>query len=135
MSKEIPHIQKYMSVDPVSIEADKAIVDAENLMKDHGIRHLPVMEGHEVVGILSDRDIKLAKSIVKAAEAIQIKHVCHSDVYSVDPDTPIDTVVETMAEHQYGSAIVIQNGRLVGIFTTVDACRTLAEITRQRFHH
>ncbi len=134
MSKDIPPIQKYMSCDPISLDADKAIVDAENLMRDNGIRHLPIVEGNQVVGILSDRDIKLAKSIVQAADAIQVRHVCHSDVYSVEPDTPIDVVVETMAEHQYGSAVVTQNGKLVGIFTTVDACRTLAEITRQRYH-
>ena len=134
MSKDIPPIQKYMSYDPVSIDADKAIVDAEHMIKSNLIRHLPVMEGDVVVGILSDRDIKLARSIVQAADAIQVKHICHSDVYSVEPNTPIDKVVETMAEHQYGSAVVTQNGKLVGIFTTVDACRTLAEITRQRHH-
>lgn len=134
MSKEIPTIQKFMSVNPVSLDADKAIVDAENLMRTNAIRHLPIVEGDEVVGILSDRDIKLAKSIVKAADAIQVRHICVSEVYSVSPDTPLDVVVDAMAEHQYGSAVVIQNGKLVGIFTTVDACRTLAEITRQRHH-
>lgn len=134
MSKEIPTVQKFMSYDPVSLDADKAIVDAENLMRDNGIRHLPIVEDGQVVGILSDRDIKLAKSIVQAADAIQVRHICQSDVYSVEPSTPLDVVVDTMADHQYGSAVVVQNGKLVGIFTTVDACRTLAEITRQRYH-
>lgn len=134
MSKEIPTVQKFMSYDPVSLDADKAIVDAENLMRDNGIRHLPIVEDGQVVGILSDRDIKLAKSIVQAADAIQVRHICQSDVYSVEPNTPLDVVVDTMADHQYGSAVVVQNGKLVGIFTTVDACRTLAEITRQRYH-
>lgn len=134
MSKDIPSIQKFMTCDPISLDADKALVDAENLMKQNMIRHLPIMEGDQVVGILSDRDIKLAKSIVQAADAIQVRHVCHSDVYHVEPGTSIDVVAETMAENQYGSAVVIQNGKLVGIFTTVDACRTLAEITRQRRH-
>lgn len=134
MSKEIPTVQKFMSYDPVSLDADKAIVDAENLMRDLGIRHLPIVENGTVVGILSDRDIKLAKSIVQAADAIQVRHICQNDVYCVEPNTPIDVVVDTMADHQYGSAVVVQNGKLVGIFTTVDACRTLAEITRQRYH-
>ncbi|MBZ0166776.1 MAG: CBS domain-containing protein [Candidatus Omnitrophica bacterium] len=134
MSKEIPTVQKFMSYDPVTLDADKAIVDAENLMRDNGIRHLPIVEDGQVVGILSDRDIKLAKSIVQAADAIQVRHICQSDVYSVEPNTPIDVVVDTMADHQYGSAVVVQNGKPVGIFTTVDACRTLAEITRQRYH-
>ena len=47
-------------------------------------------------------------------------------VYAVALEQPLDVVVTTMAEHKYGSAVVMHNSTVVGIFTTVDACRMLA---------
>lgn len=53
-------------------------------------------------------------------------------VYAVDPNTSLDVVAEALAEHKYGSAVVLQNGKVVGIFTTNDACRALAELLHSR---
>jgi len=53
-------------------------------------------------------------------------------VYSVTPDTPIDSVVSEMAARKYGSAIVMQNEKVVGIFTTIDVCRAFAELLHTR---
>jgi acetoin utilization protein AcuB len=52
--------------------------------------------------------------------------------YSVTPETPLDEVVATMAEHKYGSAVIVQNAHVVGVFTTVDACRALSELLNTR---
>jgi acetoin utilization protein AcuB len=54
------------------------------------------------------------------------------DLYAVPPDAPLDEVVDTMAEKRYGSAIIVQNNRVVGVFTTVDACRALSELLNTR---
>jgi acetoin utilization protein AcuB len=53
-------------------------------------------------------------------------------VYAVQPDTTLDVVAEALAEHKYGSAVVLDNEKVVGIFTTNDACRALAELLRSR---
>ena len=53
-------------------------------------------------------------------------------VYAVSPESPLDEVVQTMGEHKYGSAVVMQNEKVVGIVTTVDVCRALAELLRTR---
>ena len=48
------------------------------------------------------------------------------------PEAPLDEVVREMAEHRYGSAVVLANGKVVGMFTTVDACRAFAELLHGR---
>ena len=53
-------------------------------------------------------------------------------VYSVPPDAPLDEVVSEMGGRKYGSAIVMQNEKVVGIFTTVDVCRAFADLLHSR---
>ena len=135
MSKSEPTIQKYMTTQPYSIDAGETIVTAVDLMKKFNIRHLPVMKNGKVAGIVSDRDIKLAESIQGLeVEKLPIVDVCVEHPYTVHPETPVSEVALTMASMHYGSAIVLSNEKLVGIFTTVDACRALAEVIAQRFH-
>jgi acetoin utilization protein AcuB len=52
--------------------------------------------------------------------------------YTVSPDAPLDEVVDTMAANKYGSAVIMQNEKVVGIFTTVDACMALGQLLRTR---
>lgn len=135
MSKSEPTIQKYMSIAPYSIEASQTIADAADSMSKNAIRHLPVMDKGELVGIVSDRDIKMAEGIEGIDLAgIPVIDVCHESPYKVEPNTLLSDVAKTMASKHYGSALVVSNGKLVGIFTTVDACRALHEIIHQRFH-
>jgi acetoin utilization protein AcuB len=53
-------------------------------------------------------------------------------VYTVSPEAPLDEVVNEMAAKKYGSAIVVQNNKVVGIFTTVDVCTAFAELLHGR---
>jgi acetoin utilization protein AcuB len=135
MSKSEPAIQKYMTTDPASIESTAKVREAQDLMSKLQIRHLPVTKDGVVVGIISDRDLKLVAAFSKVdIDQLVVADACHDDPYTVSPDALIHEVAAEMAQKHYGSAIVVQNGRLVGIFTAVDACRTLAEILEQRFH-
>jgi|APTNR8051073442_1049403.scaffolds.fasta_scaffold28810_3 acetoin utilization protein AcuB len=135
MSKSEPTIQKFMTTDPKSIESTAKIKDAQALMTKFKIRHLPVTRQGKVVGILSDRDIKLVGSFSEIEiDEVVVADVCQNKPYIVAPDELIHEVAAEMAAKHYGSAIVVQNSRLVGIFTAVDACRTLAEILEMRYH-
>ena len=135
MSKAEPTIQKYMTTLPYSIEAHENIVTAVDTMKKFNIRHLPVMRNGLLIGIISDRDVKLAESIQGLdLNQLLISDVCTEKPYAVSPDAPLKEVVKTMALKHYGSALIVSNGKLVGIFTTVDVCRALADIIEQRFH-
>lgn len=135
MSKTEPTIQKYMTYIPHSIESRETVQKAVSAMKEFNIRHLPVLENGQVIGVVSDRDIKLATSFSGATpELLKVKDICHDHPYQVDPDASLSEVVLEMAEKRYGSALVVQNKKLVGIFTMVDACRALAAVIAQRFH-
>ncbi len=133
MSKPIPQIQKHMTTAPNSIGVEQTLARAHHFMREHGIRHLPVLHGGKLVGMLSDRDLHLVEAMAGVdPEKVLVSEAMSSTVYAVTPEQPLDEVVSTMAEHKYGSAVVMQNEKVVGIFTTVDVCRTLAELLHTR---
>ena len=133
MSKPIPTIAKFMTTLPHTIRPDLSLAAADRLMREHGIRHLPVLEGGRLVGMLSQRDIRLVESFQDIdPEAVKAEEAMSQDIYEVEPTAALDAVASTMAEHKYGSAIVTQNSKVVGIFTTVDALRALAELLHTR---
>ena len=135
MSKAEPQIQKFMTCQPHAIEASESVEVAAKMLVDLQIRHLPVMAGDKIVGVLSDRDIKTAMSLISANPVkLSVRDICHEHAYEVSPTALLHDVVLEMASKKIGSAIVVQNGKLVGIFTTVDVCRALASILDQRFH-
>jgi acetoin utilization protein AcuB len=133
MSKPIPSISKYMTTTPHTVESSITLAAASKLMQAHGIRHLPVMTGEVLLGVITDRDIKFAESFsIVDPESVTVYGAMNEELYSVSPETPLDEVVATMAEKKYGSAIVVQNKHVVGVFTTVDACRALSELLTTR---
>lgn len=133
MNQAIPTIQSYMTLSPLSIAGDQTIAAAATMMLECRIRHLPVLKGDRLLGIITDRDIKF----IEALSTIDSTRLAVADAmtdhpYSVTPDTALDEVVSTMAEHKIGSAVVMKDGKVVGIFTTVDACRAFADLLRAR---
>lgn len=125
--KQMPQIQKVMTAMPHTIGKDIPLKTALNLMREHRIRHLPVQDGGKLVGILTDRDVKLASSFTDA-ENLRVSEIMSSDPYTASPEAPLDLVVLEMAERKYGCAIIQQrNGKVVGIFTAVDGLRVLGE--------
>ncbi len=131
-----PTLKTAMTPFPYSVEADAALKEAQNLMREQSVRHLPVTEGHRLVGVVTDRDISAAISKAKndkKAAGLTVKDACVADVYVVDLNEPIENVLLTMAERHIGSAIVTRQGRLAGVFTTMDACRSFGEYLQANF--
>lgn len=118
---------------PYSIDVDDALSRAALLMREHDIRHLPVTEGRTVVGVVSDRDLRVLMDVGGDAGDRTVRDVCVSPAYVVGLDEPLDEVLLAMAERHIGSAIVVKNGRLAGVFTAVDACRCFGEYLRENF--
>jgi acetoin utilization protein AcuB len=133
MTKPIPSIQKYMTATPHSIGAEQTLARARAMMAEHEIRHLPVLHGGKLLGIITDRDLHLIESLKDVnPKLVTVSDAMSQSVYAVGPDAALDEVVTTMAEKKLGSAVVLQNGKVVGIFTTVDACRALGELLHSR---
>lgn len=129
MSKPIPTVQKYMTSSPLTVSVEQTIEFAAKVMREHHIRHLPVLDGGEIVGLLSARDIALIENLAGVdPKIVKVEDAMSQAPYTAAPDATVDRVAAEMAEHKYGAAVVVQNGKVVGMFTTVDACRTLAEI-------
>jgi acetoin utilization protein AcuB len=133
MSKPIPTIQKYMTTSPHSVGQEQTLAVAHGIMREHRIRHLPVLHGGRLVGMLTERDLHLVETLKDVDPTkVTVEDAMSTQVYSVEPDTGLDVVAQEMAEHKYGSAVVMQNQKVVGIFTTVDACASLAELLHGR---
>lgn len=126
-------IRTVMHPAPHSVGAEQSLQTAIDLMKQHNSRHLPVRSLKSLVGILTDRDIQFALRVDKKdAETIQVKDACTMEPYVVTPETPVAKVALTMAHEHLGCALVVENNELIGIFTTVDACRVLSEVLSGR---
>lgn len=133
MTKPIPTVSKYMTTTPHTIGVEQSMARAHRTMREHGIRHLPVLRGGVLVGVLSDRDLHLIETLRDVdPEKVLVEEAMTQMPFFVSPETALDTVVGEMAEHKYGCVVVMQNNHVVGIFTTVDACRAFAELLHSR---
>jgi acetoin utilization protein AcuB len=121
-----------MTASPLPVEIDADIRTAEDLMLDHDVRHLPVLQDGVLVGVVSDRDIAGVWSVVNADpdKHIQVRSICSLDLYTVEVGEKLDHVLMEMAERRIGSAVVTQDEKIVGIFTATDACRCFGAFLR-----
>jgi acetoin utilization protein AcuB len=118
-----------MTPQPVTVGRKESLATAHRLMRAHAVRHLPVLEHGDLVGILSQRDLLFLETIrgVDTDEDI-VEDAMTTDTYAVSPDTPIATVARQMARKRYGCAVVMERGRVAGIFTATDALRIVAAV-------
>jgi acetoin utilization protein AcuB len=125
-------MREWMTPSPHSIGRDQPLAVAHRLMREHDLRHLPVLERGKIVGIVTQRDLYFLETIAAVdPETEYVDEAMSSDVYCVAPDTRVEEVVKEMAEHKYGCAVVIEKTKVVGVFTTTDALGLLAGILGQ----
>lgn len=116
---------------PYSVDIGANIADAVSMMAEHEIRHVPITRDGDVVGMLSDRDIR---SIAEEHyESLSVEEITMSPPYVVDLETDLKVVLRTMVERHIGSAVVTRKGKLAGIFTAIDACRAFADHLQTQF--
>jgi acetoin utilization protein AcuB len=118
-------LERYMTRHPHSIRFDEKLKVAAELMDRLHVRHLPVLNAGQLVGVLSDRDLKL---VARSADGARVEDACVDEPFAVDVDTSLWIVADTMAKKRIGSTIVLEGGKVVGIFTVTDACRALADM-------
>jgi acetoin utilization protein AcuB len=122
-------IEQYMNSSPHTIGQDQPLSVAHEMMRTHGIRHLPVLHGGKLVGILSQRDLHFIETLKDVdPEHVRVIEAMSTETYAVGRRTTVRKVAAEMAEHRYGAAVVIDKERVVGIFTTVDGMRLLSDM-------
>lgn len=126
LASDVP-VRDYMSVVPVSIGHDQSLSAASARMREHSIRHLPVLEGGRLLGIISERDIHWLASLGVDTATIPVTEAMSEPPFAVPPDAPIATVVREMHRNKYGATIVVDDDRPIGIFTSVDALRVCGD--------
>ena len=121
-------IVAYMTPLPHTVGSEQTITFAQEMMRKYDVRHLPVLHGGELYGIVSERDLGVIAGLNEVnPDDTTVEEAMTQDAYTVSQETPLFDVLKQMLDQKYGSAIVIEGTRVVGIFTTHDAVRLLVE--------
>lgn len=118
-----------MTAAPHTIGRTRSLASARRMMVDHHVRHLPVLDGGRIVGLLSERDLLLVESLPGVnPTVVHVEEAMVESVFTVPPDTPIAEIVETMIDRKLGSAVVVEGEHVMGVFTTIDALQAFHDL-------
>ncbi len=122
-------VAQFMTRSPYTIGVDQSLSLAHRMMRANQLRHLPVLAEGQLVGLVSERDLALIEASRRLdADKATVDKAMMVDPYCVSPDASLVEVARQMATQRHGSAVVVENGNVVGIFTTVDALLALAHV-------
>jgi acetoin utilization protein AcuB len=125
-----------MTTTPHTIGQEQTLGAAHKMLREHHIRHLPVLHAGKLVGILSDRDLSFIETLRDVdPEKVTVEEAMTQTPYTTSPETPLDEVVTTMAQHKYGSVVIVDNDHVVGVFTAIDAMTAFADLLHSRLTH
>jgi acetoin utilization protein AcuB len=119
----------FMTSAPLTISPRETLAEAHTAMRRARIRHLPVLQGKRLVGLVTQSDLQLMETLrdVDPAE-VTVREAMSRAPYTASPAAPLDQVCRQMVERRIGSTVVVVRGKPVGVFTTVDALRALAAL-------
>jgi acetoin utilization protein AcuB len=132
-----------MTPDPLTVAPTASIAEVWDLMREVDVRHVPVVQGGALVGMLSDRDlarVDMARLLkVEGADALRqelatpIAQVMSSDVICVEPDTEVADVIALLLDHKIGALPVVEAGtrEVLGIISYVDVLRALRSLLEE----
>ncbi len=124
-------VADYMTPGPHTIGREQSLVVAKQMMQKIHVRHLPVLHGGKLVGVLSDRDLAAIETL-PGSNQLTVEDAMVADVFMTSADASLAAVAGDMARLRLGSAIVLKDDHVVGVFTAVDAFRALADALTSR---
>jgi acetoin utilization protein AcuB len=140
LEKEISMLVKdRMTPNPVTITPDTVFLDAMRIMRERGLRHLPVVDKKEMlIGIVTQTDLlhaspsratSLSVSEVNYLLAnLRIREVMSSPAITVSDDAPLEEAARVMVENKIGCLPVMGTGKLVGVITETDIFKSFVEV-------
>ncbi len=134
--EQMPTIEAIMTPCLYFAQTSDSLSQIFHLMEKHKIRHIPIKQGEQIVGIISERDLRWMKAPVLSLpdpEEIPVHYIQMNQPYIVETNTPLNTVIAEMSQKKIGSAIVVKSGKLSGIVTTIDICNALVELVESQF--
>lgn len=131
-------VERWMKANPITVAPLDSFRHAMNLIRQRGIRHLPVVEGGRLVGIVTDRDVRQASPSAVTSleihelhyllEKITIRDIMTSEVVTAIPEMPIEAAARLMLTQRIGSLPVLRGMALVGIITETDILSAFVEV-------
>ncbi len=131
-------ISEWMSPQPITVPPATPVSDARELMQRERIRHLLVMTGERLVGIITDRDIRLVLPSPATSLSVwevhyilakmTVEQVMTRSVIAIAPDRPVVEAVRVMLERKIGALPVAEGWHVVGIITETDLLRAFAVV-------
>ncbi len=115
-------VERWMTRNPVTVTLADKLTVAATRMSEGGFRSLPVVEGDKLVGIITDRDLR---AHVGYHDHTEVKLAMTEPVLTIAPDTPVQEAARLLRERKIGALPVVEEGRLVGIVSTVDVLEAL----------
>jgi acetoin utilization protein AcuB len=131
-------VKNRMTTDIITLTPDTTVLRAMSIIQQKGIRHLPVIEGKKVVGMVTNLDIQRVSASDASTlsvyelnyllDKIKVSQFMTKKVFTVDPDEPIEVAAKLIYDHKIGSLPVVKNGELVGLLTSMDILETFIEV-------
>jgi acetoin utilization protein AcuB len=106
----------------VTATPNASVAEARRLLEKARVRHLPVLDGGLLVGIVSDRDLRSARD-----EAVPLREIMTRTVFVLTPDTSIRRAARLFRERRFGAMPVLEGREVVGIVSVLDVLRILGE--------
>ncbi len=132
-------VRNWMSKNLVTVEEDASMQEALRLMKQHAIRMLPVRREGQLVGVVTDRDLKRASAsdattldvheMLFLISKIKVKNIMSRNPVTVPPDLTVEETAEVLIRHKISGVPVLENGKVVGTITQTDLFRVLIALT------
>jgi CBS domain-containing protein len=115
-------VSEAMTTNPRTIEPSTTIVDAARIMRDEDVGSIPIVEGDQLWGTITDRDITIrAVAEGRDAQSTTVGEIASRDLVTIDPQQDLDEALRLMAQHQVRRLPVVEeDGRLVGIVAQAD---------------
>jgi len=134
-------VRDRMTREVVSVSPSTNLFDALMLTRTQGVRHLPVLDGGALVGLVTDRDLRLAmpakgtapeKERERLLATSLVGDVMTRNLVTTTPDAPVEEAARLLYEHYIGCLPVLSEGRVVGLLTETDLLRALVELVGAR---
>jgi len=128
--KQVLDIVRVMTPFPYTVDGSASLKQAQEMLEDYGITHLPVVDEDKLIGITTERDVALAleiKAICPGARELKVADICIKNPYTVEIGDSVLSVVSQMLNKKITSALVLKNGRLVGLFTYTNIFKLLIQ--------